>query len=174
MKISIEKKSLVGFGLATVVLVGINALSYWSFNKNREIANWVAHTQQMRQNIQSTLADIESAEAGQRGYVITGVESYLQSYYESVASIRQQIRDVQTLTANNPKQQQRISLLKPLVEKRVAALWQVIDLRRSKGFDTARATITAGQETELMTRIRKALDEMENEEASLLKQRLSQ
>jgi CHASE3 domain sensor protein len=66
MKISIEKKSLVGFGLATVVLVGINALSYWSFNKNREIANWVAHTQQMRQNIQSTLADIESAEAGQR------------------------------------------------------------------------------------------------------------
>ncbi|NEQ21991.1 MAG: chemotaxis protein, partial [Microcoleus sp. SIO2G3] len=63
----------------------------------------------MRQNIQSTLADIEEAEAGQRGYVITEQESYLQSYYKSVASIRQQIRDVQTLIADNPNQQQRVS-----------------------------------------------------------------
>ncbi len=174
MQISIEKKSLVGFGLATAVLVGINALSYWSFNKNRETAHWVAHTHQVRQNIEATLADIEEAEAGQRGYVITGFESYLQSYYESVTSVRQQIRNIQTLTADNPNQQQRVSLLKPLVEKRVAALWQVIELRRSQGFDAARATIKAGQGTEMMTRIRQVLREMENEEASLLKQRLSQ
>ncbi len=173
MQISIEKKSLVGFGLTTVVLVGINALSYWSFNKNRETANWVAHTHQVRQNIEATLADIEEAEAGQRGYVITGFESYLQSYYESVTSVRQQIRDIQTLTADNPNQQQRVSLLKPLVEQRVVALWQVIELRRSQGFDAARATIKAGQGTEMMTRIRQVLREMENEEASLLKQRLS-
>jgi PAS domain S-box-containing protein len=174
MKISIEKKSLVGFGLATAVLVGINALSYWSLNKNRETAHWVAHTHQVRQNIEATLADIEEAEAGQRGYIITGIESYLQSYYESVTSVRQQIRDIQTLTADNPNQQQRVSLLKPLVEKRVAALWQVIDIRRSQGFDAARATIKAGQGTEMMTRIRQVLREMENEETSLLKQRVSQ
>ena len=174
MKISIEKKSLIGFGLATAVLVGINALSYWSFTKNRETANWVAHTHQVQQNIESTLANIESAEAGQRGYVITGAESYLQSYYESVTSVRQQIRDIQTLTADNSNQQQRISLLKPLVEQRVIALWQVIDIRRSKGFDAARATIKAGRGTEIMTRIRQVLREMENEEASLLKQRIIQ
>ena len=174
MKISIEKKSLIGFGLATAVLVGINALSYWSFTKNRETANWVAHTHQVQQNIESTLANIESAEAGQRGYVITGAESYLQSYYESVTSVRQQIRDIQTLTADNSNQQQRISLLKPLVEQRVIALWQVIDIRRSKGFDAARATIKVGRGTEIMTRIRQVLREMENEEASLLKQRIIQ
>ena len=57
MKISLEKKSLVGFSLATAVLVAINALSYGSFNKNRETAKWVAHTHQVRQNIESTLAD---------------------------------------------------------------------------------------------------------------------
>ena len=162
MKNSIEKKSFVGFGLATAVLVGINALSYRSFNKNRETANWVAHTHQVRQNIEATLADIEEAEAGQRGYIIMGLESYLQSYYESVTSVRQQIQGVQTLTADNPNQQQRVSLLKPLVEKRVAALWQVIDIRRSQGFDAARATIKAGQGTEIMTRIRQVLREMEN------------
>jgi CHASE3 domain sensor protein len=71
-------------------------------------------------------------------------------------------RDIQTLTADNPNQQQRVSLLKPLVEKRVAALWQVIDIRRSQGFDAARATIKAGQGTEIMTRIRQVLREMEN------------
>lgn len=174
MKISIEKKTLVGFGLATAVLFGINVLFYGSFSKQRKTADWVTHTYKVRENIESTLADIEEAESEQRGYVITGEERYLQFYYESVASIRQRLRDVKTVTADNPKQQQQISILKPLVEQRVAALWQVIDLRRGEGFDAAQASIKTGRGTELMVRIRQVLHEMENEEARLLKQRVSQ
>ncbi len=40
MKFSIEKKTLIGFGLASTVLVGINVLAYWSFNKHRQTADW--------------------------------------------------------------------------------------------------------------------------------------
>ncbi len=81
MKFSIEKKTIVGFGLASAVLVDINAVSYWSFSKHREAANWVAHTHEIEQAIESTLAQLNEAETGQRGYIITGDESYLKLYY---------------------------------------------------------------------------------------------
>jgi hypothetical protein len=79
MKFSIEKKTLIGFGLASTVLVGINVLAYWSFNKHRQTADWLAHTYQVQQKIELTHAELTEAETGQRGYLLTGEESYLGS-----------------------------------------------------------------------------------------------
>ncbi|MEW6491398.1 MAG: CHASE3 domain-containing protein [Cyanobacteriota bacterium] len=174
MKLSIEHKTIVGFGAASMVLVIINALSYGSFLKNRAIADWVAHTHQVRRNIESTLATITEAETGQRGYLITGEEDYLKIYYEDRGSVNQQIQVLKNLTADNPHQQQRINILNPLIAQRMAALEQVMELRQKKGFEAARNRIKTSQGKEIMARIRQILLDMEDEEAFLLKRRVNQ
>ncbi len=172
MNFSIEKKSLVGFGLVSTVLVGINVLAYWSFNKHRQTADWVTHTYQVQQKLVLTHAELTEAETGQRGYLLTGEESYLVLYSDSVNSINQQIQKLQTLTADNSNQQRRIDTLKPLVAQRLAALEEVIKLRKDKGFEAALTGVKTSRGRELMAGIRQVLREMDNEEATLLKERI--
>lgn len=107
MKFSIEKQSLVGFGLASVVMVFINALSYWSLVQHRETAYRVAHTHEVEQKIEITLAEITEAETGQRGYILTGDDNYLKLYNDGIGSINQHIGKLQTLTADNPSTRTR-------------------------------------------------------------------
>lgn len=171
MKFSIEKQTLAGFGLASVVMVVINALSYWSLIQHRQTAYWVAHTHEVDQKIKTTLAELTEAETGQRGYLLTGEDNYLKLYNDGIASINQHIGELQTLTADNPNQQRRINTLKSLVTQRLAALQQVIELRKDKGLTAALAGVKTSQGTKIMTRIRQLLDEMVGEEATLLKQR---
>jgi PAS domain S-box-containing protein len=172
MKSSIEKQSLVGFGLASIVMVLINALSYWSLVQYRETAYWVAHTHEVEQKIKTTLAELTEAETGQRGYLLTGDDNYLKLYKDGADLIHQHIGELQTLTADNPNQQRRINTLKPLVTQRLAGLEQVIQLRKHKGFSAALTGVKTNQGTKTMARIRQLLDEMVREEAALLKQRL--
>lgn len=172
MKSSIEKQSLVGFGLASTVMVVINALSYWSLIQHRETAYWVAHTHEVEQKIETSLAEITQAETGQLGYLLTGEDNYLKLYKDSIGSIHQHLGELQTLTEDNPTQQRRIKTLKPLVTERLAALEQVIELRKNKGFLAAITGIKTSQGTPIMARIRQIVDEMVGEETTLLKQRL--
>ncbi|MCA1990582.1 MAG: CHASE3 domain-containing protein [Coleofasciculus sp. S288] len=174
MKLSIEKQTLAGFGIASAVLVGINALSYWSSLKHQQTTKWVSHTHQVLQKLESTHAELTEAETGQRGYLITGQESYLEVYDRSIGSVNQHIQELQTLIADNADQQQLLYTLKPLIAERLAALSQVIELRKDEGFGAARIGVKTSRGTEIMTRIRQVLREMENEETELLEQRVKQ
>lgn len=71
VKFSIEKKSLLGFSLASAVLFSINAFSSWSFNRHRVTTDWVAHTYQVQQPIETSLAELTEAETEQRAYLLT-------------------------------------------------------------------------------------------------------
>ena len=46
-------------------------------------------------------------------------------------------RMVRKLTSDNPRQQQRLSSIAPLIDAKLAELKQTIDLRRNEGFDAA-------------------------------------
>jgi PAS domain S-box-containing protein len=175
IKLSIEKKVVFGFGLASAVLVSINALSYWSFSKHRSTAYWVAHTYQVQQKIDETLAALVEAETEQRRYLITGGDnSSLDTFEESVASTHRAIQELRILVADNPHQQRRIDILDPLVTKRLSKLSQILELRRDKGFEAARDAVKTGLGKKFMTQIQQLLREMNNEEAILLKQRIVQ
>jgi len=104
MKSLIEKQSLVGFGLASAVMVVINALSYWSLLQHRETAYWVAHTRKVEQKIERTLAELTEAETGQRGYILTEDDNYLNLYNDGIGSIHQRLEELQSLTVDNPNQ----------------------------------------------------------------------
>jgi signal transduction histidine kinase len=167
-----KKNALTGFTLATVVLGGINALSYWSLERYRETADWVTHTYQVQQTIEITHAALTGAETGQRGYLLTGEESYLINYLQNSSLITTYLQELQSFTADNPNQQRRISALKPLILQRLEALKKVINLRRQKGFEVAIAGLRATQGAEIMTQIRQILNDMEAEEATLLERRI--
>ena len=77
MKWNVGTKISAGFGITLAIFVIVGAVSYRSVTKQTEAAAWVAHTREVQNQLTELLASLQDAETGQRGYVITGVESYL-------------------------------------------------------------------------------------------------
>jgi CHASE3 domain sensor protein len=53
--------------------------------------------------LESSLSTLKDAETGQRGYLITGDETYLQPYNEGIAGIDQGLRDLRKLWPAEPE-----------------------------------------------------------------------
>jgi methyl-accepting chemotaxis protein len=114
---------------------------------------------------------LKDAETGQRGYIITGVDSYLEPYQSALAAIKSTVENVRKLTADNPNQQRRLAALSPLIDAKLAELKQTIDLRRSEGFDAATKVVLSNVGKTAMDQIRGLVAEADHEEKDLLKVR---
>src|SRR2546421_10151557 len=102
MKWSTEKKAAAGFGLALAILVLNMLVSYRNIINLVENNSKVAHSQQVLKELEGLLATANNAQNGQRGYVLTGEESYLKPYRAALSQVAEQINRVKELTADHP------------------------------------------------------------------------
>ena len=173
MKWNVGMKIAAGFALALAILVAIGAVSYQSTAKLTETATWVAHTYQVLEKLEGVLSGMKDAETGQRGYILTGEERYLEPYRDAQVSVDQKIKSLRELTKDNVNQQRRLDILEPLIdgkEGKFAELQETIDLRKdkTKGFDAALQIVRTDKGKTVMDEIRKTLEAMADEENSLL------
>ncbi len=176
MKWNVGTKIGAGFGLALAILLAIGIVAYQSSVKQTDTAGWVDHTHLVLQNLEGVLSGMKDAETGQRGFVITGEERYLEPYSGAQAAVGQRVKTLRELTSDNLNQQHRLDVLEPLIngkEGKFAELQGVIDLRRDKaqGFEGALKVVLTDRGKKAMDEIRKVVGEMEDEENGLLKTR---
>jgi len=162
-KWSVEKKTTVLLGLGSMILVGLNGLFYWSFIQQKETTERVAQSRLTLQKLESVLSSVKDAETGQRGYLLTGQESYLEPYKLALKKIDQQIEQLKTLTVADPYQQQQIVSLKPLIAQKLVELKETIDLKQNQGFDAAVSIVLTNQGKVLMDQIRNTIEQMQGE-----------
>jgi methyl-accepting chemotaxis protein len=173
MKWKIGTKIGGGFALALAALLIIGVVSYRSTTALIENSAWVDHTYLVLDNLEQLLSTMKDAETGQRGFVITGEEHYLEPYNSAVGQSDQILKAIRELTKDNPNQQARLDALDPLIAAKFTEMKAIIDLRRdaAKGFEAARQEVLTDKGKGLMDEIRKKIHEMENEESGLLKTR---
>jgi len=174
MKWNVGTKIATGFGLALVIFVIVGVVSYRGTTRLIEAYDWRKHTYAVLAQLEGTLSFLKDAETGQRGYVITGEESYLEPYQTALGKIDENVQAVRKLTEDNPSQQRRLDALEPLMKNKLAELKETIDLRRTKGFEATNQHIKIGAGKTLMDDIRKVVGQMESEEEALLRQREDQ
>jgi methyl-accepting chemotaxis protein len=170
IKWNVGMKIGTGFGLALAILVIVGSVAYRSIEKLADTAEWVDHTQQVLVSLESVLSTMKDAETGQRGYVLTGDENYLEPFRSAQSTIAGEIKKVRTLTKDNANQQRRLDVLEPLISGRdgkFAALVETIDARKI-GFEAALKIVRTDNGKKIMDDIRKVIDEMKSEEEALL------
>jgi methyl-accepting chemotaxis protein len=168
---TVSKRLVAGFGLAALTLALIAVVSYLNTYRLIENDTWVAHTYQVQTELADLLSELKDAETGQRGYLITGVDSYLEPYQSALPAIKRTIEAVRKLTADNPNQQRRLAALSPLIDAKSAELKQTIDLRRTEGLDAATKVVLSNVGKTTMDQIRAIVAEADQEEKDLLKVR---
>jgi len=103
------------------------------FKRARDAEQWEEHTLRVLRASALVFSVVKDAETGERGYLLTGKEPFLEPYESAVATRRQAIQNLRWLTADNSGQQARISRLDRLIETKLSELSRTIALRRAKG-----------------------------------------
>ncbi len=165
------KKIAFGFAMSFVLLLAIGAVAYRSIDLLTKTSYSVAHTHQVIEHVAAILSTLKDAETGQRGFVITGDDAYLEPYRSATGSIDKLVKELRELTADNPNQQKRIDTAEPLIREKLSELKQSIDVRRQGGLDQAIKVVQTGVGKRTMDDLRALCEQMEHEERDLLKQR---
>ena len=173
MKWTIGTKIGGGFTLALAALLVIGWVSYRSTSELIDTAGLVTHTHQVIENLDQVISLMKDAETGQRGFLITGEDRYLEPYTSALGQIDKPLKEARELTQDNPNEQLRLNALEPLVAEKLAELKQTIDLRKDpqNGFEAAKQVVLTDKGKNTMDEIRKVVGNMEDEENGLLKRR---
>ncbi|WPB80192.1 CHASE3 domain-containing protein [Archangium violaceum] len=131
----------------------------------------VEHSYEVINGLERVLSSARAAETGQRGYVLTGDESYLEPYREVQGGIDAELSRVRGLLADNPVQLRQMDALKFLLTQKLAHMRNSVELRRTRGFEAALAVITTGEGKALMDDLRRVVSEMREHELRLLQER---
>ncbi len=157
----------LGLGIFSVIAIA----SYQGISRLVEASRLEAHTYQVIEQLKELDSQLKGAETGQRGYIITGKDEYLEPYRAALAELDTTLQSLRTLTADNPMQQQRLDAMTPIIKARLDVMQGRIDLRRTQGFEASQRTIAQGTGFKLGNEIEQIRTVMENEERSLLNQR---
>jgi PAS domain S-box-containing protein len=163
-----EPKLVLAF-LATLLLLGANG--YISQKAVRVVTGndrLLAHTEEVLAALETLQATVTDAETGQRGYVLTGRESYLLPYQEARASLADRLTRFRSLTADNSLHQRRLAALEGKIQAKLAELGETIELRRNGGLAAALPVIESDRGATLMNGIREDIAAMKAEENRLL------
>jgi len=171
LRVTVAIKLAASFGLCAVLFIGLAAVGYRTTSTSLEQAGWVDHTHQVLTDLAKLLSSLQDAETGQRGYIITGLEDFLEPYKAGLAQEDVHRKELVKLTADNPNQQRRLEALEPLIKERLALLLQGIELRRTNDFAAAQKFVTSGTSRKEMDETRKLITAMKDEEEVLLKKR---
>ncbi|MEH1925450.1 response regulator [Nostoc sp.] len=170
-RLKIGTKIGISFALSLATLATIGLISYQSTNELIETSRKESHTYQVLSQLEDLNLQLTNAETGQRGYIITGEQRYLEPYNAAIQVINQKVREIQRLTVDNPNQQNRLDILQPLLTERMAVMKNVIQLRQSQGLEASQKAVLTDQGKQLMDNIQKVIQAMKNEENALLKMR---
>jgi PAS domain S-box-containing protein len=171
MERATERKAQAGFAIALACLALIGAVAYLSILRARADAEWVTRTHEIVNGLEALLATLADAESGQRGYIITGEESYLQPYAQAVASRDAELKRLHDLLEASPAQQAQLDELAPLVTRRFDILRNIIEVRRAQGFEAAQQLVLAGEGKRIHDQIRAHVGALINVEQVMLHER---
>jgi signal transduction histidine kinase/ActR/RegA family two-component response regulator len=159
----------VGFGLVAFAALAVALM----FARSREADKLVDHTFEVQSTAQTLLSQVQAAENGQRGFLITGDDDYLKRFEGALARVPELLASLRRLTADNPRQQARLDRLEPLVKARFDRIQRSIDLAKEGDRDAAFGVVKAGEGKTLMDDIVAELSAFVKAERDLLAMRQS-
>ena len=138
--------------------------------RQRDSYDWVQHTNEVLRNISAVEKAILEAESGERGYLLTGESSYLNSYNRSQADIPRLLEALRQTVFDNPSQSHRLDELRPTVEARLAEFKQIVELGPMR-LNEALAMLQTARSRQLTVLIDEQLGQFRQSEVALLGER---
>jgi diguanylate cyclase (GGDEF)-like protein len=163
---------------ALSVLAGLLLTSSWlTFQTSadaREALRWEAHTRDVLALTAELRLAALSTIRGERGYLLTHEESFLEPYHDGMRRIDVAMKQLELATKDNATQQERAALLEGRIDHHLGLMGTFVAYERSGQHDLAIARIRAGEGKHSLEAIMDEIDAIEATERQLLVGRTAQ
>src|SRR5947209_1876174 len=103
MKRVVDRSVWVGLGLLTALLVANAATTFRNTRQLYDDAGAVAHTHRVIDLTSDVLLALVDAETGERGYLLTRRDDFLEPYNAALARLGGRVARLRELTRDNPR-----------------------------------------------------------------------
>ena len=169
---------LVGaFGVIVAILIALVTMAKMSQDKQAQTQDMNVHTYQVLGKADAILAALINMETGARGFMLTGVDGFLEPLAKGRESFETEWRAIKELTSDNAAQQRRLDDLKSSMSGwNTSAVEPGLALRRevaagSKNMDAIVAYEREARGKSGMDEMRRQLAEIKDVESGLLDKR---
>ena len=107
---------------STVLAALIVAATFWLGARNNSDDQWVLHSLEVRRDLTRVLSLVQSAETGQRGYLLTGRDTYLAPHQMAVEQLPPMLDHLQHLVSDNPRHLQNLAQIRQLIGSKLTEL----------------------------------------------------
>jgi len=161
---------VAGFFALAVVAGGAG----WLLLRAQEYGDAVRHTYDVEARISDFRTLYERSESARRGYLISALPRFEQTYEASTPELKPLLAELRGLVADNPEQTARLDIIQPLLDEKLDLLAQSMALRRQGDLMAAVTAFQDPREQALLDRIRAVSAEMAVAEQALLDVRTRQ
>ena len=143
--------------LAAMVLVGINEVGHM---RSQDAVEQLAQGLTTRSDVNKLLQSMLDAETGQRGYLLTGNETYLEPYDKAVATVQTNLDSLRMQFMASPEDMQEFALLSRQISRKLAEMELSLRLRRQGNEDAWKFILNTDVGKEHMEAIRQHAQEL--------------
>jgi signal transduction histidine kinase len=162
---------ILGPRIGFTILLLLLAIFIWGQYQSTKSGDSVLHTVTVQAELTKLLSNLQDAETGQRGYLLTYNIEYLEPYILSSTNFFNTRNKLRALIKDNPIQQKNIDRIEALVHKKLNELKQTILLTRNGEHKKALEIVKSNDGKYTMDKIRIIVADMKKIETNLLEQK---
>jgi methyl-accepting chemotaxis protein len=177
---AVGRKLALSFGAVCLLLLGLMGAAYRNFSLMSDAMEQDRESYETIRKMGSVEHAILAVETGERGFLVTGEESFLEPYTEGKGEFGRVLADVRKLTADDAAQQQRLAAIGQTFERwQTGWIDQMIAVRRD--VNAGRATVEhldslvgTARGKAMSDEMHRLIDEVNTDEQRVLAQREGQ
>jgi len=170
MKWSIGKKIFAGYAVSIFLIFTISGAAFLTVHSLVQAISERTAARERTAGYHQLFSLLQDAETGERGYIITGNESYLEPYNNAINRLPLAIRKMEERVQNDPSRRVFTETLRPLIDKKLAHIASTVEARRTQGSEAAVAKVADNNGKTLMDQIREQMANIYADEDQQLQQ----
>lgn len=162
---------VVALGLSLVLMLLTVGAAIWQTNRGVELNAAVRASLETRSHLRLLLRALQDAEIGQRGYLLTGDESYLGPFFSAAESAPREIGALEAAAGASAARQAEVIEIRELAVRKMDEITQTVSLARNGRRNEAMLIVQTDTGLNLMNRLRAAIAAAEaREQADIVDQ----
>ena len=109
---SFKRSLIMGYSVSLLLLIISSVASYMSIRSLLNSFENVNHTHIILQRLESVISSLKDAETGQRGFLLTGKDDFLEPFNGATGEAVSLLDELKRLTADNEPQQETLVALR--------------------------------------------------------------
>ena len=168
MPFFLRRRSIVYLCVTLALLLSVIAASFLLGVREQAEQDAVKRSLEVQLHLSRVLSLVQDAETGQRGYLLTHNEAYLDPYNAAVPAIDGEIAALHAVMVGNNRDTTLLEALASNARAKLGELSETISLARAGKADAALALVQTDRGKDAMDRIRDAVQAISADERGIL------